>query len=237
MKIRLHQTFGAHAGRTRELDQDVITFGRLPTSDVAFDPHADLDASGNHAEIRREGVTWVLRDSGSRNGTLVAGRPVQRHELADGEEIEFGTGGPRIRIELVQSSSAPRPAAPMGTMAATPILGAAGGAPVTPAPTPDAAGKMYGQATLDAAVEAAAAKARADAMSQLETQRAPKGTALLPQSQLPQPVSAVPEQQAVAPTTSSDGTVWIIASIVALFVFLAMCLLSCIVLGYVYRFS
>ena len=241
MKIRLHQTFGAHAGRTRDLDQDVITFGRLPTSDVAFDPHADLDASGSHAEIRREGGVWVLRDAGSRNGTLVAGRPVQRHELVDGDEIEFGTGGPRVRVEIL--AGAPKP---QGTMAATPILSPAPpasqpvafGAPGTPAPSTP---KMYGQQTLDAAVEAAAAKARAEAMSNLETQRAPKGTALLPQSQLPgagsyvAPMTQQPQAAPAAP--SNDGTLWMIGSIIALFVFLAMCLLSCIVVGYLYRFS
>lgn len=243
MKIRLHQTFGAHAGRTRELDQDVITFGRLPTSDVAFDPHADLDASGSHAEIRREAGVWILRDAGSRNGTLVAGRPVQRHELADGDEIEFGTGGPRVRVEIL--AGAPKP---LGTMAATPILSPVPsasphvgfGAPGTLAPSTP---KMYGQQTLDAAVEAAAAKARAEAMSNLETQRAPKGTALLPQSHLPQGMGApaaapIAQQPQVAPVApSSDGTLWMIGSIVALFVFLAMCLLSCIVVGYLYRFS
>lgn len=99
--LRLQQTFGAHAGRAREIDQDVVRFGRLPTNDFAFDPHADLDASGNHAEIRKENGRFVLVDVGSRNGTLVDGKPVQRFVLEGGEEIEFGTGGPRVRVELV----------------------------------------------------------------------------------------------------------------------------------------
>jgi pSer/pThr/pTyr-binding forkhead associated (FHA) protein len=250
LKIRLHQTFGAHAGRTRELDQDVITFGRLPSSDVAFDPHADLDASGSHAEIRREGAVWVLRDVGSRNGTLVAGRPIQRHELSDGDEIEFGTGGPRVRVELVASLAQPGPK-PMGTMAATPILEPAlpaMGAAHSPPPTvPPPADKKYGQATLDAAVEAAAAKARAEALA--DAQR-PKGTALLPQSQLPQPVTPIPSSSPgayvapVAPTApvgpageTSQSTLWMIGGIVALFVFLTLCLISCVLLGYLYRYG
>lgn len=113
--LRLHQTFGAHAGRVREIDQDVVRFGRLPTNDFAFDPHADLDASGNHAEIRREGAKWILLDVGSRNGTLLNGRPVQRAALEGGEEIEFGTGGPRVRIEIVRGGRG------MPTAPATPI--------------------------------------------------------------------------------------------------------------------
>lgn len=119
--LRLQQTFGAHAGRVRELDQDVVRFGRLPSNDFAFDPHADLDASGNHAEIRREGARYVLLDVGSRNGTLVNGRPVQRHVLEGGEEIEFGTGGPRVRVEIVASGASARgaptaPATPIGAL-------------------------------------------------------------------------------------------------------------------------
>ncbi len=99
--IRLHQTFGAHAGRVLELDRDVVRLGRLPDNEVCFDAHADLDASGRHAEIRREGGQWVLVDVGSRNGTLVGGRRVTRHALVSGDEIEFGVGGPRIRVELL----------------------------------------------------------------------------------------------------------------------------------------
>jgi predicted component of type VI protein secretion system len=129
--IRLQQTFGAHTGRVLELDRDVIRFGRLPDNEVSFDPHADLDASGRHAELRRENGAWVLVDVGSRNGTLVGGKRITRHELRSGEEIEFGLGGPRVRVEIV-GAAAPsiggsRPG--VATAAATPI------APM-PSPTP-----------------------------------------------------------------------------------------------------
>jgi hypothetical protein len=134
--IRLHQTFGAHTGRVVELDRDVIRLGRLPDNDVAFDPHADLDASGRHAEIRLENGQWVVVDSGSRNGTHVAGRRVTRHVLTSGDEVEFGLGGPRMRIEIVspppgaaRGSSPSRPGVP--TAAATPIAGG------PPAPVPE----------------------------------------------------------------------------------------------------
>ncbi|UJR78785.1 FHA domain-containing protein [Sandaracinus amylolyticus] len=150
--LRLQQTFGAHAGRVREVDQDVVRFGRLPTNDYAFDPHADLDASGNHAEIRKENGRYVLVDVGSRNGTLVNGRPVQRHVLEGGEEIEFGTGGPRVRVEITAQASTGRgaptapatpiapidvPVSPQGPTAfAPPIGGAAVPTPQWPASSP-----------------------------------------------------------------------------------------------------
>ncbi len=130
--IRLHQTFGAHTGRVLELDRDVIRFGRLPDNEVSFDPHADLDASGRHAEIRRENGVWMLIDIGSRNGTLVGGKRITRHPLTSGEEIEFGLGGPRRRFEGVGGAPASMGGSRPGvaTAAATPI------APVNPTPPP-----------------------------------------------------------------------------------------------------
>jgi hypothetical protein len=143
--IRIRQTFGAHSGRTREFNQDVVRFGRQPSNDVAFDPHADLDASGNHAELRREAGQWVLVDLGSRNGTLVQGRAIQRHVVRSGDEVEFGTGGPRIKIEIEEPPRRGAPTAPptpldLGGPSSTSLGGAAGDAPagyaasVTPAP-------------------------------------------------------------------------------------------------------
>jgi hypothetical protein len=181
--IRLTQTFGAHAGRVREFDQDIVRCGRLPTNDFAFDPHADLDASGNHAEIRRDGGRWVIVDAGSRNGTLINGRPVQRHTLEGNEEIEFGTGGPRVKVEIVQGAipagalRGPQPTAPATPIEVAPPTAAGVSAPPpsnppvwtgggnspapagrTPAPSGD---KQYGQRTLDMAVEAAETRGRA----------------------------------------------------------------------------
>ncbi len=103
--IRFQQTFGAHTGRVYELDQDVVTFGRLPECDIAFDPQADLDASGRHAEVRREGLGWVVVDAGSRNGTWLNGQRVQRAVLSTGDELELGMGGPRLRVEILDAAA------------------------------------------------------------------------------------------------------------------------------------
>lgn len=124
--IRLRQTFGAHAGRSYAFQQAIVRIGRMPDSDICFDAHADLDASGRHAEIRREGNGWILHDVGSRNGTFVNGQRVTRHALQDKDEVEFGSGGPRLVVELVAAvapSVMPRPApvaAGAQTAAATP---------------------------------------------------------------------------------------------------------------------
>lgn len=127
--IRFHQSFGAHAGRVLEFAQDVVRFGRHPTSDVPFDPHADIDSSGQHAEVRREPDGYYVVDVGSRNGTILNGRRVQRALLANGDEIEFGPGGPRVRVEIVQV-----PAPGVRPVAATPYAATAS---ATPAGGPD----------------------------------------------------------------------------------------------------
>ena len=52
--IRLRQIKGADSGREFAFNQTLIRIGRMPDSDVDFDPEVDLDASGRHAEIRDE---------------------------------------------------------------------------------------------------------------------------------------------------------------------------------------
>ena len=126
--IRFQQTFGAHTGRIYEFDKDVVTFGRLPDCDVSFDPQADIDASGRHAEARRDGNGFVIVDVGSRNGTWLNGQRVERALLSSGDELEFGMGGPRLRVELLDASAGGRVTGPMTpapasqrTAAATPV--------------------------------------------------------------------------------------------------------------------
>ena len=92
-------TFGSRAGVVLSLDKRVVRFGRSPESDVAFDPEFDRDASASHAEARFESDGWVIVDLGSRNGTFVGGERVERRRLAPGDEITFGSKGPRVRVE------------------------------------------------------------------------------------------------------------------------------------------
>lgn len=101
--IRLRQTKGADAGRELEFEQDLIRIGRMPDSDLNFDPEVDLDASGRHAEIRNEDGRYLLIDTGSRNGTWLNGQRIKHAALGDGDEIEFGRGGPIILIASVRN--------------------------------------------------------------------------------------------------------------------------------------
>ena len=148
MSLRIVHTFGHHAGVVKTLDKEVVRFGRAPGNDVVFDPEYDRDASGDHAEIRREGSAFVLVDRGSRNGTFVGGDRVDRRQLRSGDEVTFGTKGPRVRVEF-GAPSIDMPAHPAGHEGptGTVAMGATAGAmpagaarlQVPPAPPPPAA--------------------------------------------------------------------------------------------------
>ena len=51
----------------------------------------DKFMSSKHAEIKAENGMWILRDTGSTNGTYVNNRRVDRHELVDNDFIKFGS--------------------------------------------------------------------------------------------------------------------------------------------------
>ncbi len=112
--ILLRQTKGADSGREFEFNQDLIRIGRMPDSDVNFDPEVDLDASGRHAEIRNEDGRYLLIDTGSRNGTWLNGQRIKHAALDIGDEIELGRGGPKLEVASVRNRPSSR--APTGRM-------------------------------------------------------------------------------------------------------------------------
>jgi len=64
-----------------------VTIGRQSTNDVVL---SDPNVSRRHAELRRDGVRWVLVDLGSTNGSLVNGKLTREHEVAHGDRLAFG---------------------------------------------------------------------------------------------------------------------------------------------------
>jgi len=113
---------GSLRGLRQTLDADKrIRFGRHPECEVAFDVHRDIDASSRHAELRPEpesSARWRLVDLGSSNGTYVDGRRVSDLEIAAGSAriVDFGTGGPRIRLFIGEREQIDRlPAARVAT--------------------------------------------------------------------------------------------------------------------------
>jgi pSer/pThr/pTyr-binding forkhead associated (FHA) protein len=66
-----------------------VTIGRDPTNDVILEE--DKLVSRSHAEIVVRNEQWYLVDLGSRNGSVVNGRPARRHPLRDGDIIGIGS--------------------------------------------------------------------------------------------------------------------------------------------------
>ena len=75
------------SGRRRVLDQQRAVLGRSRDADVQIE---DPNVSRRHAELRRQGDTWMVADLGSTNGVKVNGRRVEHAVLKPGDEITLG---------------------------------------------------------------------------------------------------------------------------------------------------
>ncbi len=102
---------GAQRGTRSRFDGRVrICLGRHPENDVRFDGRRDIDASSRHAEIvpHGDGASCLLRDLGSSNGTWIDGHKIAERQLLRGQsvEVEFGRGGPMVRLWIGSASDA-----------------------------------------------------------------------------------------------------------------------------------
>ena len=112
MKIVVDHVVGSRRGQRQEFaGGERLTIGRHPKCDVSFDAHRDLDASSRHAELRAGEAGYVLHDVGSSNGTFVGGERVSEIPLEPGVSVlvEFGAGGPQLRLWVGEDDMAPEP--------------------------------------------------------------------------------------------------------------------------------
>ncbi|MBA3454140.1 MAG: FHA domain-containing protein [Deltaproteobacteria bacterium] len=101
MRVVIDHVAGSRRGQRQEFSAGSrVRFGRHPECEVSFDPHRDIDASSRHAELRTVTAGWVLVDLGSSNGTYVEGHRITESTVAQAVPvtIEFGPGGPRVRL-------------------------------------------------------------------------------------------------------------------------------------------
>ena len=79
---------GPGAGSRFVLEQDVVTAGRHPKSDIFLD---DVTVSRRHAEIVRTADGYAVRDVGSLNGTYLNRERIEREvRLSNGDEVQVG---------------------------------------------------------------------------------------------------------------------------------------------------
>ena len=91
--VREHVTLYV-AGQPFRITQKVTTMGRSRDCDIVV---PDANVSRVHAEVRHEGLVYVLVDLGSTNGVEVNGRRVLRHSLRDGDRVSLG--GAEVAVE------------------------------------------------------------------------------------------------------------------------------------------
>ncbi len=125
MKPELRIVSGSPASTILVFSQSHIAIGRHPESDIAFDPRHDIEVSVRHAAILKHGDHWIVRDLGSRNGTLVNGHPITGDtKLCDTDHIRLGPGGPVIECRLVADhvpDTGKSLAGPAGKLQRTPL--------------------------------------------------------------------------------------------------------------------
>jgi pSer/pThr/pTyr-binding forkhead associated (FHA) protein len=78
---------GGRAGESFPVDQERMSIGRRPDSDVFLD---DVTVSRDHALLVSRGEHWYLDDCGSLNGTYVNRSRIDSHRLEEGDELQIG---------------------------------------------------------------------------------------------------------------------------------------------------
>ena len=114
------------ADKSQEIDRRELTgpliIGRAPECDL---PIRDILLSRKHCMLEKIGESWVIADSGSKNGTRVNGEIITRHVLHDGDVIRIGRtriafrGGMFVPAPKGEQRPHTRPADPIEAMAST----------------------------------------------------------------------------------------------------------------------
>jgi pSer/pThr/pTyr-binding forkhead associated (FHA) protein len=134
------------ANRSYRVDGADAVVGRDPSSTIVLQGDGAAVVSTRHARVVLQDGSWWVEDVGSRNGTFLNGRRItggSRQKLNVGDEISFGSSGPKLFVEevvgrnLAATISEGTPSVPIQTiMEARPTP-----APM-PAPAPSAPGKQ-----------------------------------------------------------------------------------------------
>ena len=83
----------AGVSKTYNLTEEAMILGRLKTSGI---PIREENVSREHCRIEKRGDQYVIRDLGSRNGTVINGHKVVEHVLAHGDSIRIGRASLRF---------------------------------------------------------------------------------------------------------------------------------------------
>ena len=100
--VQLTHSQGGMKGQVQEFSGPEITIGRSPCFTLHF-PSGEPGVSREHAKIVQVIDTYKLLTLRDTFGTFVNGKRIKEAVLADGDEIEFGAGGPKVIFKVVNS--------------------------------------------------------------------------------------------------------------------------------------
>lgn len=78
---------GSQAGKALSLAARITRLGRHSDSEISLD---DITVSRRHAEIERTDTGYLVRDTGSLNGTYVNQQRIEETPLHHGDELQIG---------------------------------------------------------------------------------------------------------------------------------------------------
>jgi serine protease Do len=94
-RVSFQHLSGSERGRATNLPRLPATIGSDPDVDVVIPGLAP-----RHAVVYQRDGDIVLLDSGSALGTFLAGNEIQEAVLRNGDVVQLGRGGPRLRFRL-----------------------------------------------------------------------------------------------------------------------------------------
>jgi len=83
-RARVHIEVDGKVIGVRQLDEPILTIGRLGGNDVQVPSQR---VSRLHARMLWENGTWLIEDANSLNGITYRGNRVDRHVLSNGDQI------------------------------------------------------------------------------------------------------------------------------------------------------
>jgi S1-C subfamily serine protease len=100
MKAIFVHLSGSKRGKTESFTDSKIGIGTDSSCNLRFNLLTDKNTSPLHAEINLKECDYILKDLDSSKGTFVNNRVIKEVVIHDGDLIEFGDNGPRIRFRI-----------------------------------------------------------------------------------------------------------------------------------------
>lgn len=100
LQVSLLRLNGPSKGTPHRMHGDILRIGRDPNNELVVEgPEASI-ASSRHAEIRRTGNSFQLKDLGSTNGTYLDGQRVSEASIQNHSLVSLGPGGAEFQFEV-----------------------------------------------------------------------------------------------------------------------------------------